>query len=83
MIIEKAFPLGKTGGLIEASFMSSSKENISCFRWVKTGGLIEAGRGNRLWSLLCCCFRWVKPAASLKRAPAARPPAREAPVSAG
>ena len=62
------FPLGKTGGLIEA--IRSALATVStarCFRWVKTGGLIEA----RITLLNVSVrdvvrFRWVKPAASLK-----------------
>ena len=62
----RQFPLGKTGGLIEADYV----RNASCSRrWVfplgKTGGLIEAGHEpDRSRDLRG--FRWVKPAASLK-----------------
>ena len=62
----QTFPLGKTGGLIEASYSLRYHAIVEEFPLGKTGGLIEA-------SVVCqrCHgsyrrFRWVKPAASLK-----------------
>ena len=61
------FPLGKTGGLIEAA-----RPAMMLWTWIpsfplgKTGGLIEAGIGSA-GGVSGGCFRWVKPAASLKQ----------------
>ena len=59
------FPLGKTGGLIEASGSQVMPPGRK-FPLGKTGGLIEAALtsvGAKAWR---ASFRWVKPAASLK-----------------
>ena len=62
------FPLGKTGGLIEASDPSVALHVYTLqFPLGKTGGLIEAAPCSRASPRSACCFRWVKPAASLKQ----------------
>ena len=62
------FPLGKTGGLIEAYMALFGATDVSSFPLGKTGGLIEAS-STRAGKATCgTCFRWVKPAASLKHA---------------
>ena len=68
------FPLGKTGGLIEAPVAGVIVQSrVIRFRWVKpaaslkpviSGGPAAAASG----------FRWVKPAASLKRRDRLVPP---------
>ena len=61
------FPLGKTGGLIEAARLAGMVNGIlAVFPLGKTGGLIEARYGEPLPDLGPPGFRWVKPAASLK-----------------
>ena len=61
------FPLGKTGGLIEAPrHQVRQRHHRHGFPLGKTGGLIEARRSARLACRGPPCFRWVKPAASLK-----------------
>ena len=61
-----AFPLGKTGGLIEALTGRNLSHGQLGFPLGKTGGLIEAScvTSQRTPTR---SFRWVKPAASLKR----------------
>ena len=60
------FPLGKTGGLIEALvFVHAHGVGQFAFPLGKTGGLIEAVGSIPNWRH-AWCFRWVKPAASLK-----------------
>ena len=66
------FPLGKTGGLIEAPRHSGSAAvRYSLFPLGKTGGLIEALTAPVRAGVPLRSFRWVKPAASLKRRRAA------------
>ena len=63
------FPLGKTGGLIEALLHSTTFIRVSCmFPLGKTGGLIEARTRQSRRTPRLRRFRWVKPAASLKQA---------------
>ena len=69
MIAQRArkFPLGKTGGLIEALRFPLYRSFY--FHWFplgKTGGLIEARCGGCDTRAIRRGFRWVKPAASLK-----------------
>ena len=67
------FPLGKTGGLIEAGviFGVEGTENPG-FRWVKPAASLKLRFLPSNPILPRSCFRWVKPAASLKRGPARR-----------
>ena len=77
------FPLGKTGGLIEAASGSVSSALVSTwFPLGKTGGLIEALYRSP-FPYLAPCFRWVKPAASLKQPDRVDPLAQLHEVSAG
>ena len=61
------FPLGKTGGLIEAdgSHHRAIDDALS-FRWVKPAASLKRHAFARASSINAWCFRWVKPAASLK-----------------
>ena len=66
------FPLGKTGGLIEAFLGLHSWPGMPAmpFPLGKTGGLIEAPAAGfclLVNTKISSCFRWVKPAASLKQ----------------
>ena len=62
------FPLGKTGGLIEAMpYPSRLSISRRVFPLGKTGGLIEALSTAHSSHSIMGSFRWVKPAASLKR----------------
>ena len=60
------FPLGKTGGLIEASGRACGlPATVHGFRWVKPAASLKRYLGD--WTLTYMYgFRWVKPAASLK-----------------
>ena len=60
------FPLGKTGGLIEAHNQATEDNDGDTFPLGKTGGLIEASVARRGCRRASTRFRWVKPAASLK-----------------
>ena len=62
------FPLGKTGGLIEAqrSPLHSSRW-AGCFRWVKPAASLKPHSCIVMARSVCTRFRWVKPAASLKQ----------------
>ena len=60
------FPLGKTGGLIEALASGSVSLLVSGrFRWVKPAASLKQPLRRRRLALRTS-FRWVKPAASLK-----------------
>ena len=60
------FPLGKTGGLIEATGQRQTNQLWYRFRWVKPAASLKRAQTQpRRWR--APCFRWVKPAASLKR----------------
>ena len=62
------FPLGKTGGLIEAPLPGHAPGcRRQSFPLGKTGGLIEAWTRRCSGTSPATSFRWVKPAASLKR----------------
>ena len=64
----RVFPLGKTGGLIEARQARTHRRRRSpAFPLGKTGGLIEAPSDPFVPATPLARFRWVKPAASLKR----------------
>ena len=78
------FPLGKTGGLIEAV---DTRRDPPCrsrrFPLGKTGGLIEAVPARASEAAPWRGFRWVKPAASLKQLCAGSGARVAAHVSAG
>ena len=59
------FPLGKTGGLIEARLMYVRIIPLPCFRWVKPAASLKQNNSPVPMGVLDS-FRWVKPAASLK-----------------
>ena len=64
-----AFPLGKTGGLIEATRTPMVNRLGGCgFRWVKPAASLKPEERPANTSESEFGFRWVKPAASLKRA---------------
>ena len=62
-----AFPLGKTGGLIEAYWTAGkSTAGYGSFRWVKPAASLKHQKACPAQSKHGTRFRWVKPAASLK-----------------
>ena len=66
--LDLKFPLGKTGGLIEAVLPGAARNGTpASFPLGKTGGLIEATSSPAATSVGVSGFRSVKPAASLKR----------------
>ena len=62
------FPLGKTGGLIEATYdqlhVPPTYLVDVCFRWVKPAASLKHDLGVRQEVRQLVGFRWVKPAAS-------------------
>ena len=78
------FPLGKTGGLIEARVVRVGLvARVNAFPLGKTGGLIEAMSCSGSTHSAPPSFRWVKPAASLKPATTSAPSPSNTTVSAG
>ena len=79
------FPLGKTGGLIEAASARDTIEGLANggFRWVKPAASLKQGGAGGIGGTPGAGFRWVKPAASLKRNQPDRARRGPAPVSAG
>ena len=62
------FPLGKTGGLIEAVPVPAPyRAPGACFRWVKPAASLKQYWRQPYRLAVRRRFRWVKPAASLKR----------------
>ena len=59
------FPLGKTGGLIEANWDAVEAYQLRGFRWVKPAASLKPCKSTSTVAS-CLGFRWVKPAASLK-----------------
>ena len=78
------FPLGKTGGLIEALYVSNNnRHDLPRFRWVKPAASLKLARTTHRRVGASTGFRWVKPAASLKQGRSGILGSRVGGVSAG